>query len=37
MENEVPTISMFYGIKIMMFYNDHYPEHFMLNMVNLAL
>ncbi|MDD4346468.1 MAG: DUF4160 domain-containing protein [Desulfitobacteriaceae bacterium] len=24
----MPIISEFYGIKIMMFWNDHYPPHF---------
>ena len=24
----MPTISIFYGIKIMMFWKEHYPEHF---------
>lgn len=24
----MPVISNFYGIKIMMFWKDHYPEHF---------
>ena len=29
----MPIISEFYGIKIMMFWNDHYPPHFMRSMV----
>ncbi len=24
----MPTISLFYGIKILMFYDDHAPAHF---------
>ncbi|MBO4382497.1 MAG: DUF4160 domain-containing protein [Clostridia bacterium] len=24
----MPTISMFYGIEIQMYYNDHLPPHF---------
>ncbi len=24
----MPTISMFYGIKIMMYFNEHNPPHF---------
>lgn len=24
----MPTISQFYGIKILLWPNDHYPEHF---------
>ena len=24
----MPTVSLFYGIKIMMYFNDHHPPHF---------
>jgi len=24
----MPTISIFYGIKILMYYREHYPAHF---------
>jgi len=27
-DNKMPTISMFYGILIQMFWNDHAPPHF---------
>lgn len=28
MEGEMPIVSLFRGIKIMMYYNDHMPPHF---------
>ena len=28
LEDRMPIVSMFRGIKIMMFYNDHMPPHF---------
>jgi hypothetical protein len=31
----MPTISMFYGILIKMFFDDHAPPHFMPNTVNM--
>jgi hypothetical protein len=27
-ETEMPTLSMFDGIKILMYYRDHHPPHF---------
>ena len=29
----MPEISLFYGIRVTMYYNDHMPPHFMQNIM----
>jgi len=32
--NNMPEISLFYGIRVTMYYDDHNPPHFHVNRIN---